>query len=117
MNNEELSKDAQGGLYDSLKVFVNTLKESPDNESKISGILTLLESVIELLEADRNVSFQQNKAIHSINKSLQANLNVANEFDDRFTTLEKNVTDLALNTSKINNGVVKLTEIIKKMNQ
>lgn len=115
MNNEELSEDTQG-LYETLKGFIDTLKESPDNESKISGILTLLESIIELLEADRNVSFQQSEAIHSINKSLQANLKVANEFDERFSTLEKNVTDLALNTSKLNDGVVKLTEIIRKMN-
>jgi len=115
MNNEELSENTQG-LYETLNGFIDTLKESSDNESQISGILTLFESIIELLEADRNVSSHQSKVIHNINESLQANLKVANEFEERISTLEKNITDLALNTSKINAGVLKLTEIVKKMN-
>jgi len=114
MQNEQ-SSDATQGFFKSIKEFIATIEESENIEIKVNGILSLFTSIIEHSEANSNVSYQQNVLLHSINKSLQATVKVANEFDERIATLEKNLTDLALNTSKLTNGVVKLTEIVKKI--
>lgn len=113
MQNEQ-SSEATQGFFKSIKEFIATIEESENIEIKVNGILSLFTSIIEHSEANSNVTYQQNVLLHSINKSLQATVKVANEFDERIATLEKNVTDLALNTSKLTNGVVKLTEIVKK---
>ena len=114
MQNEQ-SSEVTHRFFESIKEFIDTIEESENIEIKVNGILSLFKSIIERSEAESNVGYQQNEMLHSINKSLQANLKVANEFDERISTLEKNVTDLALYTSKLNDGVMKLTEIVKKI--
>lgn len=114
MKNEELSEDTQE-LYETFKEFIDTLKESPDNESQINGILTLLKSIIELLQADRNVSSHQSKVLYSLNESSQVNTEAFTELYERIGTLEKNVSDLASNSSALAQQVVKLAETTKEI--
>lgn len=116
MQNEQ-SSEVTHRFFESIKEFIDTIEESENIEIKVNGILSLFKSIIERSEVESNVSYQQNEMLHSINRTLQANLKAANEFDERIITLEKNVTDLALYTSKINDGLLKLTEIVKKINQ
>lgn len=114
MKNEELSEDTQG-LYETLKEFIDTLKESSDNESQIGGILTLLKSIIELLEADRNVSSHQSKVLYSLNESSQANVEAFTELYERVATLEKKIIELASNSSELAKQVMKLAETAKEI--
>lgn len=109
MKNEELSEDTRE-LYETFNEFIETLKESADNESQISGILTLLKSIIELLQADRSVSSHQSKVLYSLNESSQVNAEAFIELYERIAMLEKNVSDLASNSSVLAQQVVKLAE-------
>lgn len=102
MKNEELSEDNQE-FYETLKEFIDTLKESPENERQINGILILLKAiigVIESLEANRDVNFQTQK--DSMERSI--------DIYERIAILEKNVAELALNSSELAKQLVKPTE-------
>ncbi len=114
MQNEQSPEETQG-LFETLKDFINTLEESPDSESQVSGILILLKSIIELLEADRNVSSKQSETIYNLDKALQANVKVAVEFDERITKLNELIIDIATNSSKLAEQVKELAENAAKI--
>lgn len=114
MQNEQSFEETQG-LFETLKGFIDTLEESPDSERKISGILTLLKSMIELLEADRNVSSQQSETLYTLDKSLQASAKAAIEFDDRITKLNELVIEVATNSSKLAEEVKEIAETAAKI--
>jgi methyl-accepting chemotaxis protein len=109
MQNEQLPEETQG-LFETLKEFIDTLEESPDSESQVSGILTLLKSIIELSEADRKVSYSQNELLNNINESSQVNVKAVVELDQRITKLENIVIELASNSEKLAEQVKELAE-------
>tara|TARA_R110002050_G_scaffold992_1_gene6808 strand:- start:5543 stop:5992 length:450 start_codon:yes stop_codon:yes gene_type:complete len=109
MQNEQLPEETQG-LFETLKEFIDTLEESPDSESQVSGILTLLKSIIELSEADRKVSYSQNELLNNINESSQVNVKAVVELNQRITKLENIVIELASNSEKLAEQVKELAE-------
>lgn len=82
---------------------------------KVNGIISLFKILIQHLEADANVSSHQSEVIHSLNESQQANMEGFIELYERITTLEKNVADIASNSSRLAEEVVKLAETAKRL--
>lgn len=114
MQDEQSFNESQS-LYVTLKEFIDNIPKSHDSKSQINDILYLLKSIIELLETDSNVRFNQNKSIYSLDDALQANVNVAIEFDERLTKLENMVTDIASNSAKLAEQLKNLAETASKI--
>jgi len=114
MQNEQSSEETHG-LFESIKEFIDTIEESENSEIKVNGIISLFKILIQHLEADDNVSSHQSELLHSLNESQQANMECFIELYDRITKLEKNVIDIASNSSKLAEEVVKLAETAKKI--
>lgn len=113
---DEQSSEVTPGLFESIKKFIDTIEETEDTDMKVNGVISLFKILIQHLEADNRVSSSQSKTIHSLNESQQANMEGFIELYERVSTLEKNVSDLALNSSELAQQVVKLTETAKEIN-
>jgi hypothetical protein len=110
------SSEETPGLFESIKKFIDTLEETEDVDMKANGILSLFKILIQHLEADNNISSSQSKVIHSLNESQQATVEAFTELYERIETLEKNVIEIASNSSELAKQVVKLTEAAKNIN-
>ena len=110
MENEQSS-----GFFESMKEFLDTIEESGTIEMKVNGIISLFKSTIVYLESSANVSSLQSEAISSFNESTQANVEVFIQVDEKITALANMVTDIASNSSKLSEEVVKLAEAAAKI--
>ncbi|MGQ8337335.1 hypothetical protein ACUNWD_12360 [Sunxiuqinia sp. A32] len=114
MQTEQISEETSGVFF-TIREFIDTLEESTDSKSQVSGILTLLKSIIQLLEAGGNVRSHQSEFLNSLNESLQANVKVLVEHDQRITKLNELVTEIAKSASSLSQKVKKLAENTAKL--
>lgn len=128
MQNEQSLEESQE-LYGAIKELIDTLEESPDNKSQISGILTLLKTITGQLESNDEIRLYQNELIEKHSEmlnyakntaqiqddSLKASVKVFTEFDERITKLEKLVTDIATNSAQLARKVQELAENAAKI--
>lgn len=128
MQDEQSFHESQE-LYESMRELIETLEESPDNKNQISGMLTLLRTIIGQLEANDEMRFHQNEMLenhsemlhHATNsakiqsESLDAQVIVFIEHEDKISQLAKMVTELATNSAKLGEQVKELAEATAKI--
>lgn len=128
MQDEQSFQESQE-LYETINEFIETLEESPDINSKINGILTLLKTITGELKANDEIRFHHNQLLDNHSKtfdiakntakiqdeSLKAQVQIFTEYDEKISKLANIVTELATNSAKLGEQVKELAEATAKI--
>ena len=128
MQDEQSFKESQE-LYETINEFIETLEESPDINSKINGILTLLKTITGELKANDEIRFHHNQLLDNHSKtvslakntaqiqedSLKAQVQIFSEYDNKISKLANLVTEIANNSAKLGEQIKRLAENAAKI--
>lgn len=128
MQDEQSFQESQE-LYESMRELIDTLEETPDSKSQISGIFTLLRTITGQLEANDEMRFHQNEMLENHSEmlhyakntaqiqddSLKAQVKIFSEYDDKISQLANLVTEIANNSAKFGEQIKGLAENAAKI--
>lgn len=80
-------------IFKSVKEFIDTIENLKNTEKKTSAILDLIKSLVEYLEAERNICGSQSELLHLLNQSMQANIKLSAELNRRITQIENKLAE------------------------
>jgi len=80
-------------IFKSVKDFIDTIEKLEDREKKANAILDVIKSLVEYLEAERNICCSQSELLHALNQSLQANIKLSADLNRRIRKVENKLAE------------------------